>query len=157
MFRSIPRKEQDGSGEWGQGGREAEQACKLRVLGKAAAHRGPWSTDHTSDHLSWDQGGWGTDTTCPCQSLVRAAAGSPTFSDSSGSEYDKVKHAFIPSFYSFTQQTPGNRCLLLFLHPASPLETGVSQTGLFLGFSAGCGKGLYTLREVTAWKTWMEK
>ena len=41
MFRSIPRKEQDGSGEWGQGGREAEQACKLRVLGKAAAHGGP--------------------------------------------------------------------------------------------------------------------
>ena len=42
----------------------------------------------------------------------------------------KVKHTFIPSFYSFysfTQQTP----------------TGVSQTGLFLGSFAGCGKGLY--------------
>lgn len=56
----------------------------------------------------------------------------------------KLKHTFIPSFYSFysfTQQSP----------------TGVSQTGLFLGFSVGCGKGLYTLREVTAWETWMEK
>ena len=56
--------------------------------GEGGSPWGPWSTDHTSDRLSWEQGGWGTDTARPCQSLVRAAAGSPTFPGSSGSEYE---------------------------------------------------------------------